>query len=150
MDSSVSPFEPLTRQDLARILDVSLRTVDAWSAKEILPAKAEVEGRVYWHPRIFYEWLDAILSTGKALPASSVASSPVGASSGVLSQGPDALAPQASPPAKDRAAGAEVRCSQPRLSRRGPVDDLSRRLRRRDVEALARVLGQFGEDGAES
>ena len=67
MDSAVLPFEPLTRQDIARILNVSLRTVDAWSAKKFLPPKVEVGGRVYWHPRIFYEWLDAILSTGKAL-----------------------------------------------------------------------------------
>jgi predicted DNA-binding transcriptional regulator AlpA len=58
---SVSPFVPMTRQDVAAVLGVSLRTVDNLVSSATMPAPARLGGRVFWHPDIFYAWLDLML-----------------------------------------------------------------------------------------
>ncbi|MDR3409543.1 MAG: helix-turn-helix domain-containing protein [Formivibrio sp.] len=53
-----TPFKPLTKEDIAGILNISIRTVENWIKDGTLPAPHKIAQRVYWHPDIFYTWLD--------------------------------------------------------------------------------------------
>ncbi len=57
------PFTPLSRQQVSEILGVHVRTLDNWQKAGRMPKSASVEGRVYWHPAVFYSWLDRKLRT---------------------------------------------------------------------------------------
>ncbi len=57
-------FTPLTKEDVADVLGVSLRTIENWVASEVFPAPASIGGRVFWHPDVFYSWLDHRLRSG--------------------------------------------------------------------------------------
>lgn len=59
-----APFSPLTKQDIAQVLNVTPRTIENWTAAGIVPAPATLGGRVFWHPDIFYAWLDQRLREG--------------------------------------------------------------------------------------
>jgi hypothetical protein len=50
-------FVPLTKQAVADILGISVRSVENWINEGILPAPAKLGGRVYWHPDLFYSWM---------------------------------------------------------------------------------------------
>lgn len=67
-------FIPVSRADAARILGVSMRTLENWQKSGEMPKAGEIGGRVYWHPRIFHEWLEARL-----LPKSLMSDAPAGA-----------------------------------------------------------------------
>jgi len=56
----MTPFTPITREQAASILSVSLSTLDAMIAAESIPEPRALPGgrRKYWHPDIFYAWLD--------------------------------------------------------------------------------------------
>lgn len=56
-------FKPLTKEHIADVLGISLRTVENWVADGTLPAPKKLGNRVYWHPDTFYAWLDHRLST---------------------------------------------------------------------------------------
>jgi DNA-binding transcriptional MerR regulator len=59
---SVTPFEPITREKAARLLSVSLGTLDHMIETGVLPPPRSIGGRrVYWHPDIFYGCLDQLL-----------------------------------------------------------------------------------------
>ena len=59
---STQPFVPVTREQAAEILSVSIATIDNWILKGILPKPKEIgERRVYWHPDEFYSRLHAYL-----------------------------------------------------------------------------------------
>lgn len=60
-----APFKPLHRQDIAELLDVSLRTIDNWVQEGRIPAPKPLGRGVLWHPDCFYGWLDQYL---KAAP----------------------------------------------------------------------------------
>lgn len=53
-----SPLQPLTKEEVARILSVSKRTIENWIADGSLIAPTTIGRRVYWHPTAFYEWLN--------------------------------------------------------------------------------------------
>lgn len=59
--SSVSPFTPITRDDAARIMKKSVRTLENWCDDTTMPRPASIGGSRYWHPDVFYGWLDAKL-----------------------------------------------------------------------------------------
>jgi len=61
-------FKPLSKADLADALGVSIRTVENWVNDGTLPAPSKLGNRVYWHPNIFYAWLDRCLSSDSATP----------------------------------------------------------------------------------
>jgi hypothetical protein len=64
---SVPPFTPLTREDLARILSVSLSKLDQMIESGILPRPRTLGGRrQYWHPDVFYAHLDQLLRADDA------------------------------------------------------------------------------------
>lgn len=71
--ASHAPFSPLTKQDVAQVLNVTTRTIENWTAAGIVPAPTTLGGRVFWHPDIFYAWLDTRLREGAS--TSAVASS---------------------------------------------------------------------------
>jgi hypothetical protein len=59
---SVLPLTPVTREDAARILSVSLSKLDEMIEDGILPPPRTLGGRrLYWHPHIFYSRLDQLL-----------------------------------------------------------------------------------------
>lgn len=59
---STQPFTPITREQAAQILSVSIATIDNWILKGILPKPKGIGERlVYWHPDAFYSRLHALL-----------------------------------------------------------------------------------------
>ncbi|AJX33391.1 helix-turn-helix transcriptional regulator [Burkholderia oklahomensis] len=50
-------FTPLTKQAVADVLDISVRSVENWINEGILPAPVKLGNRVYWHPEVFLGWL---------------------------------------------------------------------------------------------
>jgi len=51
-------FKPLSRLEVSRILQVSIRTLENWQKAGRMPQSVNIGGRVYWHPQVFYDWLD--------------------------------------------------------------------------------------------
>lgn len=51
-------LKPLTKQDVADIFGISLRTVENWVSEGDLLAPKKIGNRVYWHRRNFYTWLN--------------------------------------------------------------------------------------------
>lgn len=63
-------FKPLTKDDIADVLGVSLRTIENWVNERTLPAPKKLGNRVYWHPGVFYTWLEHQLTTEETLAVS--------------------------------------------------------------------------------
>lgn len=57
-------FKPLSREDVAGVLGISIRTLENWVKQGRLPAPASIAGRRYWHPERFYAALNAMLESG--------------------------------------------------------------------------------------
>ncbi len=55
-------FKPLTKEDIADVLGISLRTVENWVNEGTLLSPKKIGNRVYWHPTAFYAWLDRCLA----------------------------------------------------------------------------------------
>lgn len=64
--TTANAFKPLSKEDLAEVLGVSIRTIENWVNEGILPAPTKLGNRVYWHPNLFYAWLDLRLSADPA------------------------------------------------------------------------------------
>jgi len=62
----VSPYQPITKEDAARILSVSKRTIDNWLADGTIVQPKSIGRRLYWHPDVFYAWLDERLGANGA------------------------------------------------------------------------------------
>lgn len=55
----MTPFKPLTREEVAQILSISLSTLDGMIAAGTVPPPQTLGGRRhYWHPDTLYAWLD--------------------------------------------------------------------------------------------
>jgi excisionase family DNA binding protein len=67
-------YQPITKENAAEILSVSKRTIDNMLADGTLPRPAYIGRRLYWHPDVFFGWLDGRL--GK--PVNPDHGSPVG------------------------------------------------------------------------
>jgi len=59
-------FKPLTKDDIADVLGISLRSIENWVNDGTLPAPKKLGNRVYWHPNAFYAWLDHRLTADAA------------------------------------------------------------------------------------
>jgi hypothetical protein len=61
---STTPFKPVTREQAAEILSVSLGTLDAMIASGVLPPPRQLGDcrKLYWHPDVFYGYLHRLLS----------------------------------------------------------------------------------------
>lgn len=65
--TATTAFKPLSKEDLADVLGVCIRTIDNWVNEGILPASTKLGGRAYWHPNTFYAWLHRRLLAEEAL-----------------------------------------------------------------------------------
>jgi excisionase family DNA binding protein len=59
----VEPFTPITREEAAKRLSVSLGTIDNMIEHGEMPKPKAIgrARRLYWHPEIFFAWLDKML-----------------------------------------------------------------------------------------
>jgi excisionase family DNA binding protein len=69
--NATNAFKPLTKDDIADVLGVSLRTIENWVNEQTLPAPKKLGNRVYWHPSVFYAWLAHQLTAEETLPTNS-------------------------------------------------------------------------------
>lgn len=139
MSSRVAPFQPLTREDVARVLQVSVRCIHDWVGRGVLPAPKPIEGVVRWHPDIFYGWLDQLLKDGGGLDAGVARSLELGVVEAVPTQ----------PAEMQDAQGATI-TAPPRTSGTPPESGATRRagtksIAVRDRAALQRILGGHPE-----
>lgn len=90
--TTATAFRPLSKEDLADVLGVSIRTIENWVNDGILPVPTKLGNRVYWHPNTFYAWLDRRLSadaaTAEAVQDSATEPQPARAKSKARSQSP--------------------------------------------------------------
>ncbi|MGE8166015.1 helix-turn-helix transcriptional regulator [Paraburkholderia sp. NPDC080076] len=56
-----TPFSPITKEQAAQILAVSVRTIDYYVRDGRMPAPIHLGRRAYWHPDLFFAWLDQAL-----------------------------------------------------------------------------------------
>ncbi|AUL99641.1 hypothetical protein B4966_05285 [Rhodocyclaceae bacterium] len=61
--------KPLTKEDVANILSVSVRTVANWMSDGTLPKWHYIGRRAYWHPDAFQVWLDTRLKASEVTGA---------------------------------------------------------------------------------
>lgn len=66
--TAVGRFVPLTKEDVADLFRVTTRTIENWIEQEGLPLPVPIGNRVYWHPDVFFEWLEQRLLMTKAKP----------------------------------------------------------------------------------
>lgn len=52
-----SRFEPMTKENVAEVLGVSVRCIENWVAEGLLPSWRKIGTRCFWHPDAFYGWL---------------------------------------------------------------------------------------------
>lgn len=106
-------FKPLTKDDIAEVLGLSLRTVENWVNDGTLPSPKKLGNRVYWHPSVFYAWLERRLTAVEAQ---------------------DELAPQPCPQPLNGGHG-----HKPKAAAKAPKTELEKRLAR-DQEKLDALL----------
>lgn len=59
-----APFVPMTKEDVAAVLMCTTRTVENLIKSGGIPTPTLLAGRVFWHPDVFYSWLDSSLRGG--------------------------------------------------------------------------------------
>lgn len=64
------PFVPMTKEAVAAVLECTTRTIDNMVSSGELPKPIRIAGRAFWHPKVFYTWLDSLLR-GKLVGAES-------------------------------------------------------------------------------
>lgn len=73
--NTAAPFKPLTKDDIADVLGVSSRTIENWVNDGTLPTPKRLGNRVYWHPGVFFGWLEQrLVSDDDATPSALLAS----------------------------------------------------------------------------
>jgi len=124
MNSPV-PFKPLSKTDVADILGVTVRTIENHIVANILPAPAAIGNRRYWHPDVFYAWLEQALRNGGVNPS-------------------DAASPRAAAPTQASFAEAPAPCGvlpEPASSRGQAKGSAVERARVRDRARLRKLAG---------
>lgn len=86
-------FKPMSKNDVADVLGVSLRTIENWVNDGTLPAPTKLGNRCYWHPVAFSAWLDRRLLGDAATATTAEITLPVTA---------DTATPATAPPAAPR------------------------------------------------
>lgn len=62
-------FKPLSKNDVAGILGVTVRTIENHISAGLLPTPSSIGNRRYWHPDVFYGWLEKVLRDGVRNPS---------------------------------------------------------------------------------
>lgn len=55
------PFVPMTKEAVAAVLECTTRTIENMVNSGELPRPIRIAGRAFWHPEVFYTWLDSLL-----------------------------------------------------------------------------------------
>jgi predicted DNA-binding transcriptional regulator AlpA len=55
------PFVPMTKEAVAAVLECTTRTIENMVNSGELPRPIRIAGRAFWHPEVFYAWLDSLL-----------------------------------------------------------------------------------------
>lgn len=63
MVMNTQPFRLLRKEDIAEFFDVCPRTLENWLQEGKVIAPKRIGGRAYWHPDVFYAWVDAYFSS---------------------------------------------------------------------------------------
>lgn len=61
--SPVAPFTPVSKEDAASLLRVTERCIEQWVERGEMPRWRKIGHRSYWHPDVFYGWLEARLKS---------------------------------------------------------------------------------------
>jgi hypothetical protein len=102
-------FKPLSRNDVADILGVTVRTIENHIASGVLPAPAAIGNRRYWHLDVFYAWLELALCEGGGSSSDVEPAQPAGLKETRPAAGPTPLSVAPGPkPARGRDKGAAV------------------------------------------
>lgn len=115
-------FKPMSKDDVADVLGVSLRTVEHWVNDGTLPAPAKLGNRCYWLPSLFYSWLERRLGGGA-----------VAAAEAAPAEGAPAQAPQAATPMPEAARAARPK---KQVSKRAASVDRMRAKDEAELQAL--------------
>lgn len=75
--AGIAPFKPLTKEDVASLLGVTSRCIELWVEQGLLPRWCKLGNRCFWHPKVFFSWLDAYLKSGESLPDSAAIEPPL-------------------------------------------------------------------------
>ena len=59
----IAPFRPLTKEDVADHLRVTVRCVETWVEEGKIPSWRKIGTRCYWHPDVFFGWLAEYLKS---------------------------------------------------------------------------------------
>lgn len=54
-------FVPMTKEAVAAVLECTTRTIENMVNSGELPRPIRIAGRAFWHPEVFYTWLDNLL-----------------------------------------------------------------------------------------
>lgn len=63
---SLFEIKPLTPADVADIMKCDVKTILNWRHDRVIPQPVNIGGRRYWHPEVFFGWLDAKLKNDPA------------------------------------------------------------------------------------
>jgi DNA-binding transcriptional MerR regulator len=64
----MTPFKPLTKEDLAELLCVCTKTISNYVADGLLPPPVALGRKMYWHPDVFFSHLDTFLKGNGLTP----------------------------------------------------------------------------------
>ena len=123
--TAIAAFKPLSKNDVADVLGVCLRTVENWVNEGDLPAPAKLGNRCYWHPTTFYAWLESRLLAGSASPTLDHGT--------VTDPSPDDAQPEAAPQVPAVAAG------KPKVRGAARLPSIDR-MRAKDAANLAALM----------
>lgn len=73
-----APFAPMSKEDVAAVLRCSDRTIEKMVKSRKMPAPTLLAGHVFWHPDVFYSWLDSELRGSPISPSCVVTPVPGG------------------------------------------------------------------------
>lgn len=134
---STTPFTPITKENAAQILAVSVRTIDYYVRDGRMPAPVHLGRRAYWHPDVFFAWLDQALREPDGSMTECGRSGLISAS-----QSADGLAVLATlhPTAKRRPLVRQGKDKKVSVNRSSPATAV----RARDAALLAQLSGDAG------
>lgn len=59
----ICQFQPLTKEDVADVLGVTVRCIENWVEEGVIPSWRKIGTRCFWHPDVFYGWLSDYLKS---------------------------------------------------------------------------------------
>lgn len=129
-NGAIAPFYPVTREDAAKVLKKTVRTVEDWYGEGVMPEPVVIGGTCYWHPEIFFGWLGAKLK-GQPWPSASSRPADIKTGAGAAQEAKDAAGGGKAEPSEATQVG------RTRRSKKSDGATSSARGRARDLAVLA-------------